>query len=137
MSAESPPEFFADRNLGRTTAAQLRERLGWTVHLVGDVFENDAQDVEDEQWIAYGCARGWVLLTKDKNIRFRRHEISALTPDGFLFCLSTGRLDIEGQVDRFVQAAPSIVRAARAGRPGFWTIYDGGRIVHRWSTDDA
>jgi hypothetical protein len=39
-SAASPPEFFVDRSLGRTTTARLRQ-LRWIVHLVNDHFEDE------------------------------------------------------------------------------------------------
>ncbi|MGH3751470.1 MAG: DUF433 domain-containing protein [Pseudonocardiaceae bacterium] len=62
-SAASRPEFFVDRSLGRSTTAQLQQ-AGWTVHLVNDHFDHDAQFVKDETWIEYGLRRDWALLTK-------------------------------------------------------------------------
>lgn len=78
----SPPEFFVDRSLGKTTAAKLAQ-LGWTVHLVTDAFPNDAQNTPDEEWIAYGLGHGWAMLSKDQRIRYatsRSHPISS-APD--------------------------------------------------------
>lgn len=131
MSSGPPPlEFFFDRSLGRETARLLRSR-GWTIHLIADEFPNDAQFVDDEEWLATGCRRGWVLLTKDKRIRYRGPELAAMN-DGRLFCLANGNLKIEPMAERFLAAERAIARAAESGAPGFWQIYDRGRIERRW-----
>jgi uncharacterized protein with PIN domain len=77
MSSAERPEFFLDRSLGKKTASGLRE-AGYVVHLVADHYPNDADEVPDEDWIAEGCSRGWILLTKDKRIRYRAAELEAL-----------------------------------------------------------
>ena len=91
MSSGSPPEFFLDRSLGRTTARRLRD-AGYVVHLIADHYHDDAQHIADEEWIAEGCRRGWVLLTKDKKIRYRAEELDAL--NGHLFCLVGGNATV-------------------------------------------
>lgn len=117
----SRPEFFVDRSLGRTTAAKLADR-GWAVHLVNDAFPYDAQDTPDEAWITYGFTRGWALLSKDRRIRYRTHELVALVPGGVLFCLSNGNLTIDTQVQWFDSSRKSIESAANRG-PGFYVVY--------------
>jgi uncharacterized protein with PIN domain len=77
MSSDRPPECFFDRSLGKRSAELLRE-AGWVVHLVADYYPDDAHDIPDEVWIAEGCHRGWVLLTKDQRIRYRSEELTAL-----------------------------------------------------------
>lgn len=69
MSSAERPEFFLDRSLGKTTASRLRE-AGFVIHLIADHYPDDASDIPDEEWIAEGCSNGWVLLTKDKRIRW-------------------------------------------------------------------
>lgn len=84
MSSDRQPEFFFDRSLGKASAARLRAR-GWTIHLIAEFYSDDATDIADEHWISEGCSRGWILLTKDKKIRYRAHELGALER-GHLFC---------------------------------------------------
>jgi hypothetical protein len=72
QSAESP-EFFADRNLGKMVPAQLVGLL-WRVNLISDHFPDDAQAITDEDWIEYGCERGWTPLSKDSRIHGRPAE---------------------------------------------------------------
>src|SRR5680860_935758 len=92
MSSVSPPEFFFDRSLGKITAQRLRD-AGCTVHLIADFYPTDAKDIPDETWIAEGCSRGWVLLTKDQRIRYRAAELASLQ-EGHLFCLASGNMNM-------------------------------------------
>lgn len=130
MSSVRPPEFFFDRSLGKVTARRLRE-AGYTVHLIADFYESDARDVLDEIWIAEGCARGWVLLSKDQRIRYRTSELDALQ-GGHLFCLSSGNMDIEEMARAFLHAMPRIANAVAAHPIGFWHIYRDGAIRRMW-----
>lgn len=77
MCSAKQPEYFFDRSLGKASAARLRES-GWIIHLIADFYQDDATRIPDEEWIAEGCSRGWLLLTKDKRIRYRERELSAL-----------------------------------------------------------
>jgi hypothetical protein len=130
MSSVKPPEFFFDRSLGKVTARLLRE-AGYTIHLIADFYPADAREVLDETWIADGCARGWVLPSKDQRIRYRTSELEALQ-GGHLFCLSSGNMDIEEMTQAFLDAMPSIVNAVAAQPIGFWHVYRGGAIRRMW-----
>lgn len=130
MSSAKRPEFFLDRSLGRITASSLR-KAGYVVHLIADHYPDDASDVPDEQLIAEGCSRGWVLLTKDRRIRYRADEVEALQ-DGHLFCLVSGNLGIDGMTQAFLAALPRIQRAAQDEPVGFWHIYRDGTIRRMW-----
>ena len=59
------PTFYVDRCLGKLVAAALRE-AGADVRLHDDHF---TQAERDADWIPVVSANGWVILTKDKNIR--------------------------------------------------------------------
>lgn len=113
MSSAERPEFFLDRSLGKTTASRLRD-AGYVVHLIADHYPNDASDIPDEDWIAEGCSHGWVLLTKDKRIRYRAAELEALQ-EGHLFCLASGTMNID-EMTRGVAGLPAEDRASGAGR---------------------
>jgi NAD(P)-dependent dehydrogenase (short-subunit alcohol dehydrogenase family) len=130
MSSAKPLEFFFDRSLGKATAKRLREH-GWTIHLIAEYYPDDAADIADEEWIAEGCSRGWILLTKDKKIRYRARELSALD-SGHLFCLASGNLGLAEMAQRFVDAEAAIVRAVGRASVGFWHVYDHGRIMKMW-----
>jgi adenosylmethionine-8-amino-7-oxononanoate aminotransferase len=95
------------------------------------LLRNDAQSIADEDWIAEGCRRGWVLLTKDRRIRYRAQELAALQ-DGFLFCLSDGNASLDTISGTWVAAMPSITRAVERGMTGFWHVYVDGTIKLMW-----
>jgi hypothetical protein len=75
MSFDRRPGYFFDSSLGKASATRLRDR-GWVIHLIAEFYQDDGADVPDEEWIVEGCSRGWILLTKDKKIRYRSHESS-------------------------------------------------------------
>lgn len=129
MSSGKPPEFFLDRSLGKKTAEMLRAE-GHVVHLIADHYPHDAQDIPDQEWIAEGCRRGWVLLTKDKRIRFRTEELAAL--DGHLFCLVGGNATVQQMAERLLTAVPAITRAVDRHQAGFWHIGSDGSIRKMW-----
>lgn len=129
MSSAARPEFFVDRSLGRSAAENLRG-AGYVVHLLRDIYPDDARDIPDEQWIAEGCSRGWVLLTKDKRIRYRTQELGALS--GHLFCLSNSSLTVEQMSAVLLAAAPKIGGAIRGLDVGFWHVYPEGRLRKMW-----
>lgn len=130
MSSAERPEFFLDRSLGRITASRLRD-AGYAVHLIADHYPNDAGDVPDEDWIAEGCSQGWVLLTKDKRIRYRARELAALQ-GGHLFCLVSGTMTIKEMTQALLSALPRAERVARQTPAGFWHIYRDGTIKRMW-----
>lgn len=130
MSSDRPPEFFLDRSLGRTSARRLRD-AGHIVHLIADFYPRDAQEIGDAEWIAEGCLRGWTLLTKDRRIRYRTDELSALT-SGHLFCLADGNATLDQIAQRFLDAMPAIHHAVRNTEIGFWHVHEGGRITKMW-----
>jgi predicted nuclease of predicted toxin-antitoxin system len=68
------PTFYVDRCVGKAVVQALRG-AGARVEAHDDHF---AQDAADEEWIPDVTARGWVILTKDKNIRRRAGEREAL-----------------------------------------------------------
>jgi hypothetical protein len=131
QSVASQPEFFVDRSLGPETTGVLR-RLGWIVHLINEVFPNDAQGTADEDWIAYGVQRGWGLLSKDKKIRFRAEELLALSEQGKLFCLSSGNLLARVQAETFDRAREQIERALQRHEAGLYLVYNKGEIKKKW-----
>ena len=122
-SAESRPEYFVDRSLGRLTAEHLRAD-GWGPRLIADHYPDDAQTVSDPEWIAEVCRRGWPLFTKDKAIQhradawLRSHRVlrSGTRPRGITKSRSLGRpaaRDSERVLeDRFERSAPVARKAA-------------------------
>ena len=69
------PTLFLDRNLGRHIIADRLRVEGMAVEVHDDHFPPDAPD---EDWIALVGAKGWVAITKDRNVRYRAAELEAI-----------------------------------------------------------
>lgn len=73
---QSPLEIFLDECVGTPLLAdRLRALPGVTVEIHRDHF---SEGEFDDVWIPSVAARGWVILTKDKEMRHRRLEIEAV-----------------------------------------------------------
>lgn len=60
------------------------------VHIHDDEF---APDEEDPIWLPKVAARGWVILTKDREIRHRKIELDAVLSNG-AYLLMFGQGDL-------------------------------------------
>src|SRR5436190_7425287 len=93
-SGPKPPEaivFFLDRSLGKKTVAEALRKAGARVEVHDDHFD---QDVSDETWLTEAGKQNWVVLTKDRRIRFRLTERTALINAGVrAFVLTAGDID--------------------------------------------
>lgn len=114
---QRPPEFFLDRCLPPRVAFALRER-DWVVHCIVDHFPNDAQRVEDEEWLAMAEERGWVGLTQDGRIWM--HSSRRLP----VFCLKDADLGIPNKIRWLLEAEQQIMRLAGQYKPGLWIVHE-------------
>lgn len=125
-SSESPPEFFADRCLGRRAPALLTE-WGWTVHVIGDHFADDAQDIGDDEWTEFGLVRGWSLLTQDERISTQSVVRELLERyKGCVHCLNSANLAAAAKAARFDSHRQVIHQHVRDGRVGFFVVHEFG-----------
>ncbi len=69
------PTLFLNRNLGRHVIADRLRAEGTAVEVHDDHLP---QDAPDEDWIALVGARGWVAITKDRDVRYRAAELEAI-----------------------------------------------------------
>ena len=76
-SSKPPPEptLFLDRNLGKHIIARQLRDAGIAVEVHDDHLP---QDAPDEDWIALVGRKGWVAITKDKNVRYRVAELESI-----------------------------------------------------------
>ncbi|MFF5175971.1 hypothetical protein ACFY3U_25555 [Micromonospora sp. NPDC000089] len=125
-SSGSPPEFFADRCLGKGAPRLLISR-GWLIHVIGDHFPDDAQHVSDPNWIEYGLSRGWALLTQDLRIS-PQVEVRALLRrfKACNHCLDSSELAVQVRADRFDNQRGPIHQSVLDRRNGFFVIHEKG-----------
>lgn len=78
-----PPRFFLDRSLGRKAVPETLRTDGWDFVTLAEHYGIPAdQQVADTTWIQEAAERGRPILMKDKRIRYRPAEISAVITHG-------------------------------------------------------
>ncbi len=103
--------------MGDRTLAETLRAHGLTVQIHKDHFAPDAQDAD---WLREVGRRRWVVLTKDKMLRHRQIEISALREAGVrAFILTSGNLKAVDMAEAFVKALPRMRRLLKKERGGF------------------
>jgi predicted nuclease of predicted toxin-antitoxin system len=121
LNLPSPPEslvFFVDRSLGRHVMPNALRDAGVQVELHDDHFSQNAQD---QVWLAEAGKRGWVVLTKDKHLRYRAVETNALMSAKVRAFVLTARSDLSGaEIGQiFVKALPAMKRLCATGSGPF------------------
>ena len=79
------------------------------------------QDTQDQVWLAEVGKRGWVVLTKDKHLRYRAVETNALKSAKVRAFVLTARSDLSGaEIGQiFVKALPGMRRLCETGSGPF------------------
>lgn len=118
------PTFLVDRSLGKSIAVALRE-AGLDVRAMDEVYGDlGGQRLKDEDWLRDAGRNGWAVLTKDKRIRRRELERDALTEAKVrAFCLTSGKLTADEQIERFVHNRYRILQRARKPGPFICGVY--------------
>jgi hypothetical protein len=119
--------FFVDRSLGRNLGIVLRA-AGWKIELHGDHFKDDTPD---EDWLLQVGAKGWVVLTKDKNIRHNEVERRAVVVANIrMFTLPSGNWKGQEMVDAYLNGRPKMGRVLKKQPAPFVAVVykDGSRV---------
>lgn len=118
MSNASPPEpfiLFIDRDAwsGKLDAALRDANIPFEAHR-----DHFAHDTPDSDWLREVGRRGWLVLTRDQNIRRKPDELAALRVAGvILFALTSGNLSAQETAEIVVAAWPKMKRLAAATTP--------------------
>ncbi len=89
-SISRPPEpltVFLDESLDSDSIAQALLAAGAIVERLTKHF---AKGVDDREWLSLAGSKGWIVLTRDKRIRYRRLERLALQVAGVRAFVFTG-----------------------------------------------
>ncbi len=110
------PTLFVDRSLGKGVGRLLRD-AGASVELHDDHFP---QTELDKDWIPNVTQRGWVILTKDKNIRRPAGEREhVLLAGALVFTLTSGNMRGEQMAAVFIEHLAEIEHVATTQTPPF------------------
>ncbi len=117
--------FFLDYQMGRYVVAEALRAAGARVEVHIDHFPQNAPDTE---WLPEVGKRGWVVITRDQNIRrnpLERAEYERAKVRGFVVTgKDMGGAELAGLLVRSLRG----MTARAAGRPGplLFTISRGG-----------
>jgi predicted nuclease of predicted toxin-antitoxin system len=122
-----PLTFFLDRSLGREIIATALRQSGLRIEIHDDHF---AADERDEIWLRDVGNRGWIVLTKDRRIRYRTIEREALLSSGVrAFVLTSGNVTGQEMAQLFVKSINRMKRFLAKNRGPFVAkITRGGAI---------
>jgi len=109
--------------LGRRIIPEALRGAGEEVRVHDEHFPQDAQD---QVWLAEAGRNGWIVLTKDKLIRYRAAEIQALRAAKVRAFVLSARGDLSGtEVSQiFLKALPAIKRLCERIAPPFIALVD-------------
>ena len=114
-STNEPPEplvLFVDRSLGKKIVSGALRQAGAQVEIHDDHFPPDAPD---EDWLREAGRQRWVVLTKDRGIRYRAPALAAIrASDVRMFVLTAGDLQGPEMAAIFAKALSRIARVARS-----------------------
>jgi predicted nuclease of predicted toxin-antitoxin system len=112
--------------LGKGVGAALR-KAGVEVRLSEGLI---ARGTADEDWLARIGKKRWIVLTKDKNIRLRKHEHRALVRAGVkAFVLTSGNLTGAEMAEVFVANLARMQELARTTDHAFLAKVTKGGVV--------
>jgi len=125
------PTLFLDRNLGKNIVSARLRAEGVDVEVHDDHF---AIDAPDEEWISAVSRRGWVAVTRDRNIRYRTHEMNSIQNSAARVIVirmktATGEMIAEvlsrsmAGIARFAAATPAPFMVAVTSNGALWQIW--------------
>lgn len=80
--------------------------------------ERFADNLADEGWLSVAGTEGWIVITRDKNIRRKSNEIKAYRDNNVVaFVLASGNASAEDTARLVVSLYPKMLRKARSSTP--------------------
>lgn len=124
---EKPPRFFIDRSLGRKAVPEGLRADDWDVITLAEHYGMPADEqIADTDWIKEAAKRGWPILMKDKRIRHRQAEITAVTEHrARCFVIARGGLPSADMAERFITNKAAILTAAAEPGPYIYSVQTG------------
>jgi hypothetical protein len=119
------PELFLDRSLGRIKVPGLLRAEGLRLTTLSEHYGVPADEaIADEEWLELAGSQGWVVLMKDRRIRYRPHERGAIERFGVRgFCLAGQNLPAEEMAARLLRSLPQIAAACQDPGPFLYNVY--------------
>lgn len=119
MSVRPPkqPSLFLDESLDSETVANALENAGAKIKRATKLFP---RGTADEIWLEEAGKHDWIVLTRDKRIRYRQLERQSLQQAGVrTFVFIGGNVTIHGTADILVKALPRILSISESAAGPF------------------
>lgn len=127
-SGAKPPEpltVFLDESLDSDSITQALTDAGTTVERLTKHFP---KGTPDNVWLAFAGSKAWVVLTRDKRIRYRPLERLALQAANVrAFVFTGGNMTVKDTGDVLARAVPAIRRLCRQPGPFIFHIGRAGK----------
>jgi len=122
--------LFIDCSIGKHPVGALRSAGANVVHL-DDIFP---QNTPDEEWLTEAGKQGWIVLTKDKGIRYKPNEITMFKKSGVVaVVLVSGNMKREEMAKLLCESLKNIFRAAgKATPPAMFALTRDGKLNQKF-----
>lgn len=122
---DKPLKFFADRSLGRLQVPNGLRAAGFDVVTLSERYGVPKDEtIKDETWLREAGRRGEIVLMKDRRIRYRSPELSALRAHKVrVFCLTNGNLTGSEMIVYFAANMTQILVACEEPGPFIYIVH--------------
>ena len=131
-SRPDAPTLFIDRSAwSNALGAALRDAgIAFEEHRKHFASQDTEPELDDSSWLRAVADHGWAVVTRDKNIRYRVNELSAMRAAKLhVFVFTSGALTASETGRLLVQAYPEIVAATNVVEPpAFFSITSKGFV---------
>ena len=89
------------------------------------------QDCPDEEWLIAAGSEGWIVVTRDKNIRRKANELKAFRAKLIVFVLASSNASAADSAALVVELYPTFLKLANTGKPPAMFSVSLGRTISR------
>ena len=106
------PTIFLDESIDAESVAAALQIAGAKVERAKDHF---SKGTADETWLGKAGKEGWIVLTRDKRIRYRALEVESLREANVrAFVFTGGNVTAENTATILAEALPKITRISES-----------------------
>lgn len=119
------PHVFVDRSLGAVQVPKLLREAGFVLTTMREHYgEQQAQRVQDVEWIALAAERDWITFHKDDHIRRNSLERqTVIDVSGRMFCIANAEITAADAAQRYISNFRAIAAAAQNPGPFVYTVH--------------
>jgi hypothetical protein len=119
------PDLFIDRSLGRIKVPSLLREAGLRLTTLAEHYGTPADEsIADQDWLELVGTRGWIVLAKDKRVRYNPAERLAIERFCVRYFYLSGRnLSATEMVEQLLGNLNRIVAACQDPGPCIYAVH--------------